>query len=41
MPHPERIYRSVQHSYAPPEWIAAGDRGPWLRLFENARAFVG
>jgi len=42
MPHPERIYRTVQHSYAPPEWLASGsDRGPWLRLFENARAFVG
>jgi phosphoribosylformylglycinamidine synthase len=41
MPHPERIYRNVQHSYAPPEWFDSGDRGPWLRLFENARAFVG
>jgi len=41
MPHPERVFRSVQHSYAPPDWLAGGDRGPWLRLFENARAFVG
>jgi len=42
MPHPERIFRTVQHSYAPADWLSgADDRGPWLRLFENARAFVG
>lgn len=39
MPHPERIIRPVQHSWCPPEWLAT-DRGPWLRLFENARKFV-
>ena len=38
MPHPERVFRSVQHSYCPPEW---GEDGPWLRLFRNARTFVG
>ncbi|KYF89146.1 phosphoribosylformylglycinamidine synthase [Sorangium cellulosum] len=38
MPHPERIFRAVQHSWAPPEW---SERGPWLRLFESAREFVG
>ncbi|HEY7775662.1 MAG TPA: phosphoribosylformylglycinamidine synthase subunit PurQ, partial [Kineobactrum sp.] len=38
MPHPERSWRVVQHSWAPPEW--AGD-GPWLRLFRNARHWVG
>jgi phosphoribosylformylglycinamidine synthase len=38
MPHPERVFRSVQHSWHPPEW---GEDGPWLRLFRNARVFVG
>lgn len=38
MPHPERIFRTVQHSWAPDEW---GERGPWLRMFESARLFVG
>ncbi len=40
MPHPERVFRTVQHSYLPPEWRDESDRGPWLRMFENARAFV-
>jgi len=38
MPHPERVFRSVQHSWCPPEW---GEDAPWLRLFRNARTFVG
>lgn len=38
MPHPERVFRAVQHSWHPPSW---GDDGPWLRLFRNARAWVG
>jgi phosphoribosylformylglycinamidine synthase len=38
MPHPERVFRSVQLSWRPPEW---GERSPWLRLFANARAWVG
>ena len=38
MPHPERVFRSVQHSWHPPEW---GEDGPWLRLFQNARVWVG
>ena len=33
MPHPERVFRAIQHSWCPPEW--EGD-GPWLRLFRNA-----
>jgi phosphoribosylformylglycinamidine synthase len=37
MPHPERVFRSVQHSWHPDGW---GDDGPWLRLFRNARAWV-
>ncbi|MEO7385408.1 MAG: phosphoribosylformylglycinamidine synthase [Gammaproteobacteria bacterium] len=38
MPHPERVHRTVQHSWHPPGW---GDDGPWLRLFRNARRFAG
>ena len=37
MPHPERVWRTVQHSWSPPEW---GDEAPWIRLFRNARNFV-
>lgn len=38
MPHPERIVRSQAMSWHPPEW---GDDSPWLRLFKNARCWVG
>ncbi|MCC6302742.1 MAG: phosphoribosylformylglycinamidine synthase, partial [Gammaproteobacteria bacterium] len=38
MPHPERVFRAVQHSWRPREW---GEDGPWLRLFRNARAWLG
>ncbi|HET7675077.1 MAG TPA: phosphoribosylformylglycinamidine synthase [Gammaproteobacteria bacterium] len=38
MPHPERVFRSVQHSWHPPEW---GEDSPWLRMFRNARKWVG
>jgi phosphoribosylformylglycinamidine synthase len=38
MPHPERVFRTVQHSWAPREW---GEDAPWLRMFRNARAWVG
>ncbi len=38
MPHPERVFRTVQHSWAPPEW---GEDGGWLRLFRNARQWLG
>ena len=37
MPHPERLFRSVQHSWHPDEW---GEDGPWLRLFRNARRWI-
>jgi phosphoribosylformylglycinamidine synthase len=40
MPHPERAFRSIQLSYCPPE-LRDGDCGPWMRMFQNARAFVG
>ncbi|MCP4996376.1 MAG: phosphoribosylformylglycinamidine synthase [Gammaproteobacteria bacterium] len=38
MPHPERVVRSVQNSWHPDEW---GEDGPWMRLFRNARNWVG
>ena len=34
MPHPERVFRSVNLSWRPPEW---GEYTPWMRLFVNAR----
>ena len=37
MPHPERVFRSAQLSWCPPEW---GEDSPWMRLFRNARAWV-
>jgi phosphoribosylformylglycinamidine synthase len=38
MPHPERVFRSAQHSWHPREW---GEDGPWLRMFRNARVWLG
>jgi phosphoribosylformylglycinamidine synthase len=38
MPHPERLFRTVQHSWHPDDW---GEDGPWLRMFRNARKWVG
>jgi phosphoribosylformylglycinamidine synthase len=38
MPHPERVFRSVQLSWRPDD---AGNDSPWMRLFRNARVFVG
>ncbi|MER2602502.1 MAG: phosphoribosylformylglycinamidine synthase, partial [Candidatus Competibacter phosphatis] len=38
MPHPERLFRTVQHSWHPDDW---GEDGPWLRLFRNARRWLG
>ncbi len=37
MPHPERVFRTVQHSWHPPEW---GENSPWYKLFLNARDWV-
>jgi phosphoribosylformylglycinamidine synthase len=37
MPHPERVFRSVQHSWCPNDW---GEDGPWMRMFRNARVWV-
>jgi phosphoribosylformylglycinamidine synthase len=38
MPHPERVFRTVQYSWAPDNW---GEDGGWLRLFRNARQWLG
>jgi len=41
MPHPERIFRSMQLSWHPREWPERfGDSSPWLTLFRNARKWV-
>ncbi|MFP5441937.1 MAG: phosphoribosylformylglycinamidine synthase, partial [Gammaproteobacteria bacterium] len=40
MPHPERVFRSVQQSWIPDDWRGHED-APWLRLFRNARRWVG
>jgi phosphoribosylformylglycinamidine synthase len=40
MPHPERVFRTTQHSWAPPAW-SASENSPWMRLFQNARTWVG
>lgn len=38
MPHPERTHRTVQMSWAPD---TLGEFSPWMRMFRNARKFVG
>jgi phosphoribosylformylglycinamidine synthase len=38
MPHPERVFRSVQNSWVCKDW---SHDGGWMRLFRNARVFVG
>jgi phosphoribosylformylglycinamidine synthase len=38
MPHPERVFRSVQNSWHPDD---AGEDSGWMRLFRNARVWVG
>jgi len=38
MPHPERVFRTVQQSWSMP---GAGEDGAWLRMFRNARRWVG
>ncbi len=38
MPHPERVFRAVQHSWRPQGW---GEDGSWMRMFRNARVWLG
>ncbi|WP_265942712.1 phosphoribosylformylglycinamidine synthase [Dechloromonas sp. A34] len=37
MPHPERVFRTVQMSWHPENW---GEDSPWMRMFRNARRWV-
>ncbi|HKK14765.1 MAG TPA: phosphoribosylformylglycinamidine synthase subunit PurQ, partial [Gammaproteobacteria bacterium] len=38
MPHPERVCRTVHNSWHPDDWA---EDGPWMRMFRNARVWVG
>ncbi len=38
MPHPERVFRSVQMSWHPREWP---EDSPWMQMFYNARRWIG
>ncbi|MFC6440561.1 phosphoribosylformylglycinamidine synthase [Pseudobowmanella zhangzhouensis] len=38
MPHPERVFRTVANSWHPDDWQ---EDSPWMRMFRNARVFVG
>ncbi len=38
MPHPERVFRSRCMSWAPAHWP---ENSPWMKLFQNAREWVG
>ncbi len=38
MPHPERVFRTVQNSWADARW---GEDGGWMRIFRNARVRLG
>ncbi|MEO8675726.1 MAG: phosphoribosylformylglycinamidine synthase [Casimicrobiaceae bacterium] len=38
MPHPERGFRTVQMSWHPKAW---GEDSPWMRMFRNARSWLG
>jgi len=38
MPHPERVFRTAAMSWHPETW---GEDSPWMRLFRNARTWIG
>ncbi len=38
MPHPERLLRSINFSWAPSDW---GEVSPWMQMFHNARNWCG
>ena len=38
MPHPERVFRSIQNSWRPDAWK---EDGAWMRMFRSARRWVG
>ena len=37
MPHPERVFRTIQMSWAPDRSV---EDSPWMRMFRNARKWV-
>jgi len=37
MPHPERLFRSIQYSWHPSDWK---ENGAWLKMFRNARKII-
>jgi phosphoribosylformylglycinamidine synthase len=37
MPHPERLLRTVNFSWAPADWP---EQSPWMRIFFNARRWI-
>jgi phosphoribosylformylglycinamidine synthase len=42
MPHTERVHRAVQMSWHPAGWGEGNtDASPWLRVFQNARRWLG
>lgn len=38
MPHPERCFRAIQNTWRPQDWQ---ETGGWMRLFRNARVWLG
>ncbi|HUI99160.1 MAG TPA: phosphoribosylformylglycinamidine synthase subunit PurQ, partial [Usitatibacter sp.] len=38
MPHPERVFRTIALSWHPDSW---GEDSAWMRIFRNARVWVG
>jgi phosphoribosylformylglycinamidine synthase len=38
MPHPERVHRTVAMSWHPADWP---EESPWMKLFHNARNWLG
>jgi len=40
MPHPERVFRSVQMSWHA-SGARAGEDSPWMRMFRNCRRWIG
>jgi phosphoribosylformylglycinamidine synthase len=38
MPHPERVFRAAQNSWRPAQ---AGEDSGWMRIFRNARVWLG
>ncbi len=37
MPHPERVFRTLQNAWHPDDW---DEDGAWMRMFRNARVWI-